>query len=107
MGISDIVSKLVDRFMEKPHDPLTGRQAIALCSVRMEGLASYPDSKSIREGLHPTAVYFFFQGNYIGTAYGSRFISACDAEKPVPTALPKIIRMIESAYLKQEQMSDG
>lgn len=90
------ICTLLQSLLESPLDPLTGTQAWKLQGLPLEGLVMAPDRKSQAEGTHPLCMYARFNGKYIGTAYGSRFVPSSNV---MSDEVKGIVTRIEAGYL--------
>lgn len=99
-GLVGKVKSISDRyndFLERAKDPLKGTDAMKIRSLTIDGLVTHPDSESMGKNKHPSALYLFLDGQYIGTAYGSKVVAPLGTRLN-PGAL-EAIRTVESAYL--------
>jgi hypothetical protein len=92
-----VLDSIVKRIIEGPSSPLTRLQAFTLQSKYIEGLEMKPDARSLRNGTDPRMLYAFYNGMYIGTAYGDSFDVSQDVKGNPQVA--GIVEMIHEAYL--------
>ena len=70
-----------ESILEKPLNPLKPEQVDQLKSLEdiIPGLEMQPDKKSLKEDSLPSMLYAMYQGNWLGSCDGNRFIESDNA----------------------------